>query len=54
MKKFFGFTMVLLGGCGAALAGSPNAPEINASTGAAALALLSGGMLVLRSRRKQK
>jgi len=28
-------------------------PEIDASSGASALALLSGGLLILRSRRKQ-
>jgi len=54
MKKFVGFTMVLLSVCGSASAGTVNAPEISASTGAAALALLSGGMLVLRSRRGKK
>ncbi len=51
MKKFLGFSMMLLGLSGAALAG--NVPEIDASTGAAALGLLSGGMLILRSRRKK-
>ena len=45
--------MVLLGMTGSALAGN-NAPEIDASTGAAAIALVSGGMLMLRSRRGKK
>jgi MYXO-CTERM domain-containing protein len=36
-----------------AFAGTLQAPEIDASTGVAALGLLSGGLLVLRSRRKK-
>jgi hypothetical protein len=38
---------------GFAFAGTARAPEIDASSGVAALALLSGGLLVLRSRRKK-
>ena len=52
MKKLIGLTMMFLSMGGAAFAGA--VPEIDASSGAAALALLSGGMLVLRSRRNKK
>ena len=53
MKRLFGFAVVLAAVAGSAFAGIPT-PEIDASTGTAALALLSGGMLVLRSRRSAK
>jgi MYXO-CTERM domain-containing protein len=36
-----------------AFAGTAQVPEIDASSGVAALGLLSGGLLVLRSRRKK-
>jgi len=44
--------MILAGAAGYALAGI-GAPEIDASSGVAAVALLSGGLLVLRSRRRK-
>jgi hypothetical protein len=37
----------------ALFAAAVQAPEIDASAGAAALALLGGGLLVIRSRRKR-
>ena len=52
MMKFLGFTVLLMGAAGFAMAGSV-APEIDPASGAAALALLSGGLLVLRGRRKK-
>ena len=36
-----------------AFAGTTTVPEIDASSGVAALGLVSGGLLVLRSRRKK-
>jgi len=51
MKKLFGFAVLMAGIAGQAMAGAP-VPEIGASTAAGALTLLSGGILVLRSRRK--
>ena len=54
MKKIVGLTMVLLSTGGSAFAGFAMVPEIDATTGAAALAVLSGGMLILRSRRTKK
>lgn len=44
--------MLLVIGTVATLSASP-APEINANSGINALALLSGGLLILRSRRKK-
>lgn len=52
MNKVLGLTVLTLGLATALFAGS-TAPEIDASTGAAAVALLSGGLLVLRARRKR-
>jgi hypothetical protein len=52
MKKVLGFTMLLIGAASFAMAGS-GAPEIDPASGVAALALLSGGLLVLRGRRKK-
>jgi len=52
MKKLFGFALLTMGIAGQALAGNPT-PEIGASTAAGALTLLSGALLVLRSRRSK-
>jgi MYXO-CTERM domain-containing protein len=51
MKKLIGFALLLAGSAGFLFAGN-TAPEIDPSSGAAALALLSGGLIVLRSRRR--
>jgi hypothetical protein len=51
MLKFLGLVLVLAGTATALMAG-PSAPEVDASTGAAAFALLTGGVLVIRGRRK--
>jgi LPXTG-motif cell wall-anchored protein len=52
MRKLIGWTMLLMGAVGSAFAQSP-APEIDASSSIAALALLSGGLMVLRSRKRK-
>jgi hypothetical protein len=52
MTKFLGLALVLAGMATSLMAGI-TAPEIDASTGAAALALLSGSVLVLRGRRQK-
>jgi hypothetical protein len=54
MNKLIGLTMLLMGCAGYALAGQRIAPEIDASAGVAAVTLLSGGMVVLRSRLRRK
>jgi hypothetical protein len=52
MTKVLGMTMLLLGAASYAFAGL-GTPEIDASSGIAAVTLLSGGLLVLRARRKK-
>jgi len=51
--RLLGTIVLLLGTSGFLLAGATT-PEIDPSSGAAALALLSGGLIVLRARRKKK
>ena len=51
MKKFIGAMMLIAGMAGHAFAGA-TAPEIDASSGVAALGLLSGGLMILRARKK--
>jgi len=48
MLRLLGLTALLMGVAGFAFAGIQTAPEIDASTGVAALTLLSGGLIVLR------
>ena len=52
MTKFLGIA-VIFSGMATALTAGILTPEIDASTGTAALALLAGGVLVLRGRRKK-
>ena len=51
--KSIGFMMLFVGASSAVLAGSFTVPEIDPASGVAALVLLSGGLLVLRARRKK-
>ena len=44
--------ILLLAGMAITASATTAVPEIDASSGASALALLSGGLLILRSRRK--
>lgn len=53
MQKVLGLALMMVGASSALLAGIPTVPEIDASTGASALAILAGGILVLRARRKK-
>jgi hypothetical protein len=55
MKKLFVFALLLTGVAMQALAGSPPAPvpEIGTTTAVGALTLVSGAVLVLRSRRRK-
>ena len=52
MTKLAGLMLLIAGSAGFAFAGVIASPEIDASAGAAAITLLSGGLLVLRARRK--
>ena len=53
MKKFVGFMMLFVGGSALVYAGAVGVPEISPASGVAAIALLSGALLVIRGRRKK-
>lgn len=52
MKKIFAYSLLLAGLASHALAGGNPVPEINASTAVGAISLVSGAVLILRTRRK--
>lgn len=52
MIRAIGMVILVASAAGFAFAGL-SAPEIDASSGVAALGLLAGGLLILRSRRKK-
>ncbi len=52
--KMIGTMILLLGAAGFAFAGVSRVPEIDGSSAVAAVALLSGAILVLRGRRKKE
>jgi MYXO-CTERM domain-containing protein len=53
VTRLLGMTLLLLSVAGYSFAVSVSAPEIDASSGVAVLGLLSGGLLVLRGRRRK-
>jgi hypothetical protein len=53
MTSTAGRLFLLMSICGFAFAGVAQSPEIDASSGVAAVALLSGGLLVLQTRRRR-
>ena len=53
LTRLIGLSMLLMGAAVCAFAGISRVPEIDASSGVAAVTLLSGGLLVLRSRRRK-
>ena len=53
MRNLFGFVLLLVGASGLAIAGGVAAPEIDPSSAGAAVAMLAGGLLVIRYRRKK-
>jgi hypothetical protein len=53
MTRALGMTILLLSVAGFSLADAIQTPEIDASSGVAAIGLLCGGLLVLRSRKKR-
>jgi hypothetical protein len=53
MSKFIGFSLLFVSAASFAFAGNVNAPEIDGASAASAVVLLSGGLLVLRARRKK-
>ncbi len=53
MLKLIGFSLLVAGTASVALAGVNIAPEIDGASAVSAVVLLSGGLLVLRARRKR-
>ena len=53
MSRFVSFSLLLIGAASFAFAGNVNAPEIDGASAVSAAVLLSGGLLVLRARRKK-
>ena len=53
MLKFIGFSLLMVGAAGFTFAGAVTTPEIDGASAASAIVLLSGGLLVLRARRKK-
>jgi len=53
MKKLFGLFFAIASTAGVAMAGGFTAPEINSASAYSALALLGGGILVIRARLKR-
>ena len=51
--KQFGFVVMILGCASFAFGSAVAAPEIDANSAVSAIALVSGGLLVLRGRRKK-
>ena len=54
MTRYVGLSLLFLGAVGFAFAGGPNSPEIDANSAVGAVALLGGGLLVLRARRRAR
>ena len=53
MSRMIGLSLLLAGSASFAFAAVTTAPEIDGAAAVSALALLSGGLLVLRARRKK-
>jgi hypothetical protein len=51
--RILGMVLLLAGASSFAFAGANPVPEISAASGVAAVALLSGALLVIRGRRKK-
>ncbi|MEO8052642.1 MAG: hypothetical protein ABI833_19720 [Acidobacteriota bacterium] len=53
MLNLLSLTLLLAGTAGSAFAGAIQVPEIDGASAVSAVVLLSGGLLVLRARRKK-
>jgi hypothetical protein len=53
MSKVIGLSLLMAGAASFAFAGGIVAPEIDGASAVSAAVLLSGGLLVLRARRKK-
>jgi len=54
MTRYIGLSLLFLGATGFAFAGNITSPEIDAGSAVGAVALLGGGLLVLRARRRAR
>jgi len=54
MYKLLRLALLVMGASAACFAGSVSVPEIGPASGGAAIALLVGGLVVMRSRRAKK
>jgi hypothetical protein len=54
MERLIVLVFLTIAGAGLAMAGNVDIPEIGAGSAAGALSLLTGAMLVLRSRRRKQ
>jgi hypothetical protein len=53
MQKILGLALLVIGASVSCLAGIIAVPEIDPASGGAAIVLLTGGLLVIRSRRRK-
>jgi len=53
MRKILGVMLLVMGSAAVLMAGAHGTPEIDATAGAAALALIAGAALVIRARRRK-
>jgi hypothetical protein len=53
MRKLFGMMLLVAGSSAVALAQSQGVPEIDPASAASAVALISGGLLLISTRRKK-
>jgi hypothetical protein len=53
MHKILGLALLMIAASGSCFAGIVAVPEIDPAAGTAAIALIAGGLLVIRSRRKK-
>ncbi len=53
MHKMLGLSLLLIGVAANCLAAPPSTPEVDPSSATAAVALLAGGLMVIRYRRKK-
>ena len=53
MSKIIGLTLLFVVAAGYTFAGTPAVPEIDSSSAVSAIVLISGGLLVIRARRKK-
>jgi len=53
VARILGLSLLLVGSANLVFAGLFTAPEIDGASAASAIVLLSGGLLILRARRKK-